>query len=247
MAASRPFAVFDIDGTLIRWQIFHAIMDQLGQSGKFASKDYEAMLAARRQWKERKLEYNFDTYQKKVVEAIERNLTAINPKDLAEASKLVFEEYKDQVYRYTRDLIRDLKQKGYFLMAISGSPDEAVRYLAPYYGFDDYAATIHEQKDGRHTGEIMVAALHKPELLRKLVAANNLSFTDSIAVGDSEGDIAMLAMVERPIAFNPSKGLFEHAAKNHWKVVLERKSMIYELEPKDGHYRLARVNGEAQV
>ncbi|MDB5164640.1 MAG: family hydrolase, partial [Candidatus Saccharibacteria bacterium] len=44
--------------------------------------------------------------------------------------------------------------------------------------------------------------------------------------------------VEQPIAFNPSKDLFEHAQKEGWNVVLERKNMVYRLEPQDGRYQL---------
>jgi len=90
----------------------------------------------------------------------------------------------------------------------------------------------------------MVAALHKPELLKQLVAKHGLTFTDSIGMGDSEGDISMLEMTEHPLAFNPSKILFQQAQKQGWKVVIERKNMIYELEPADGHYRLAHTNAE---
>ena len=28
---SRPFAVFDIDGTLIRWQLYHAVADDMAK------------------------------------------------------------------------------------------------------------------------------------------------------------------------------------------------------------------------
>ncbi len=245
MAKPQPFAVFDIDGTLIRWQMLHAIYDRLGRAGQLQGDDYKDLRSARRDWKERKVEDGFQTYELKVIEIVGRNLASVDPKDFGRASEEAFAEYKDQVYRYTRDLIRNLKQEGYFLLAISGSPQETVQHLVEYYGFDDYAATTHEQKDGRYTGKIMVAALHKPELLKSLVARNALGFTDSIGVGDSEGDITMLEMVERPIAFNPTKKLFLHAEKHHWKVVVERKNMIYEFEPKDDHYRLAHTNAEA--
>ncbi len=28
---SQPFAVFDIDGTIIRWQLYHALADELAK------------------------------------------------------------------------------------------------------------------------------------------------------------------------------------------------------------------------
>jgi phosphoserine phosphatase len=49
----------------------------------------------------------------------------------------------------------------------------------------------------------------------------------------------MLEAVEQPIAMNPSQKLFDHAQKHGWKIVVERKNMIYELEDRDGSYVLA--------
>ena len=51
----------------------------------------------------------------------------------------------------------------------------------------------------------------------------------------------MLSTVEQPIAFNPTKQLFEHARTYGWRIVLERKNMVYELEPRDGSYILAQT------
>lgn len=244
MVKSKPFAVFDIDGTLIRWQMLHVIYDWLGRAGLIAENDFAAIRAARLDWKKRKAIDSFRAYEDVLYAIVARSIAGITPKIFEQAAQEAFNEYRDQTYRYTRGLIRDLKQKGYFVIAISGSPDEVVKHLAEYYGFDDYAATVQMRQGGRYTGEIMVAAMHKPELLRELMAKHDLDFAGSIGVGDSEGDISMLEMVEHPIAFNPSKGLFLHAEKHHWKVVVERKNMIYEFEPKDGHYRLARTNAE---
>lgn len=83
----------------------------------------------------------------------------------------------------------------------------------------------------------------KPEKLNELVTKHGASWTDSIAVGDSEGDIPMLSAVERPIAFNPTKMLFDKAKEQGWSIVIERKNMVYRLEPSDGSYLLAQTDG----
>lgn len=48
-------------------------------------------------------------------------------------------------------------------------------------------------------------------------------------MGDSEGDISFLKMVERPICFNPNRKLYEYAKKRGWEVIVERKDVIYKL------------------
>lgn len=40
----------------------------------------------------------------------------------------------------------------------------------------------------------------------------------------------MLSVTERPIAFNPNAALYDEAQKHGWKIVLERKNMIYEMD-----------------
>jgi phosphoserine phosphatase len=36
-------------------------------------------------------------------------------------------------------------------------------------------------------------------------------------------------MVETPICFNPNKKLYEYAKRSGWKIVVERKDVIYDL------------------
>jgi phosphoserine phosphatase len=74
--------------------------------------------------------------------------------------------------------------------------------------------------------------------VESFVEKYNLSYKESYGFGDSESDIKMLKKVETPIAFNPSKELFVHAAKNHWQIAVERKNVVYELKYKNGEYFL---------
>jgi HAD superfamily hydrolase (TIGR01490 family) len=240
----RPFVVFDIDGTLIRWQMLHAVIDRLGRAGHFTEADYASILNARKAWKERKTEEAFRDYEMHLIGILVANLKQLHVDHFDAAVEQAFADYKDQAYRYTTGLIRELKQKGYLLFAVSGSPQEIVALLAEHYGFDDFVGTDHVRSGNGFTGEVMVAVHDKPKHVKSLMAKHQVSLDGSIGVGDSEGDIDMLAMVEHPIAFNPSRKLFHHAQAQGWKVVVERKNMIYELEHRDGHYRLMHTSDE---
>ncbi len=236
---NRPFAVFDIDGTVIRWQLYHALADRLARGGYIDERTFQKVRQARMDWKRRSGEDSFREYEMELVGVFEAALLDLDVQDFTAAAKAVFDEYKDQVYTYTRDLIGELKASNYLLFAISGSPSLIVDKLVAYYGFDDYAATGYEVKDGRFTGSKELSLGRKPELLQQLTEKYSTDFTGSIAVGDSEGDISMLELVERPIAFNPSKKLFEHASKKGWNIVVERKNVVYELGTNcDGPYTL---------
>lgn len=236
---SRPFAAFDIDGTLLRWQLYHAVADELSKRGLLDDKSYRLVREARMTWKKRQHASSYQNYEAKLVEFFEQALKEISPRQFATASKAVINVYKDQVYRYTRDLIGDLKQKDYLLFAISASHQDIVAELASYYGFDDSGGSIYQISDNKFTGKNQILkSENKLDFLKQLVATHGAVWTRSIAVGDSEGDIAMLEAVEQPIAFNPTAELFQHAQKHGWPVVVERKNMIYNLTPDHGNYKL---------
>ncbi|MCA9348552.1 HAD-IB family hydrolase, partial [Candidatus Saccharibacteria bacterium] len=74
--------------------------------------------------------------------------------------------------------------------------------------------------------------------LTKLIDKHGLSTEKSLAVGDTKSDIKMLEMVEQPICFNPSQELYDEARKRGWKIVIERKDVIYELTPEAGVFKL---------
>ncbi|MEK7600326.1 MAG: HAD-IB family hydrolase [Patescibacteria group bacterium] len=240
---SQPFAVFDIDGTIIRWQLYHALGDELARQGKFDKAQYQQVREARMIWKQRTHETSFEDYERALIDAFDEALTSLKVEDLEQACRAVISEYKNQVYTYTRDLITDLKAKNYLLFAISASQEQIVKLVAEHYGFDGYGGSRYEVKDGYFTGKsAILKSEKKPEYLKKLVAKHNADWQGSVAVGDSEGDIPMLSSVEQPIAFNPTRELYEHARANSWPVVVERKNMIYRLEPQDGSYILAQAD-----
>lgn len=234
----KPFAVFDIDGTLIRWQLYHAIANTIAKQGLIDPEVYKAVRQARMVWKRRAHEESFQDYEHQLVVAYNQTVSKLTVKQFEAAVQTVFEEYKDQVYTYTRDLIRDLKKRGYLLFAISGSQLEIVAKLAKYYGFDDWEGTVFERKGQTFTGKLTLASRDKHLVVEKLVKKHGASYKGSYGVGDTDKDISMLEMVEHPVAFNPTKTLFQYAAKKSWPVVVERKNMVYELTLKNGEYIL---------
>lgn len=236
--SSRPFAVFDIDGTIIRWQLYHAIADRLARQNIIPPEAFQKVRAARQNWKRRTGVETFKQYEEELVKAFTESLSGLPLAEFEKASDEVFDEYKQQVYVYSRDLITELKARNYLLFAISGSPVNIVRRLAEFYGFDDYAATEFIAKDSVFTGELNIAIRKKPQLLQELIDRHGCKLDGSIGVGDSEGDINMLAIVEQPVAFNPSRQLFDHARQQGWPIVIERKNVVYELRAANGEYKL---------
>ena len=152
--------------------------------------------------------------------------------DFMDVSDEVVEKEKKKVYRYTRDLVRELKKEGYFLLAISQSPKGTLDKFCKTLGFDKVYGRIYELgPEDRFTGVVVDEHLisNKANIVKRAVLKENLSLKNSIGIGDTEGDIPMLEMVARPICFNPNMKLYRQAKMNKWKVVVERKDVIYEL------------------
>jgi HAD superfamily hydrolase (TIGR01490 family) len=232
----RNFAVFDLDGTLVRWQLYHAVFDHLALNKSIDEKVHQSVKEARLSWKRR--QSDFRAYELILIRAYLDTLGKLTTKETSQAVEAAFEEHKEQVYTYTKDLIKDLKAKNYVLLAISGSHNEIVERIAKYYGFEDWIGTFYEHKSGKYTGSFTFSANRKDVRLKEFINKHNLTLEGSVAVGDSEGDIPMLEMVEQPIAFNPAKLLYEHAKKKGWPIVLERKNVIYQLAKNDSFYTL---------
>ncbi|QQS18070.1 HAD family phosphatase [Candidatus Saccharibacteria bacterium] len=231
--ARQKFAVFDIDGTLIRWQLYHAVVHKLGKAGQLAPGDFEAINTARMEWKNRRTNEGFHGYEELLVEKFKAALPQIDPAVYDQVVQEVFDEYKDQIFTYTRDLVAELKGRGYLLFAISGSPQEVIELLAKHHGFDDWVGGKFERLDGHFTGKATTPIFDKKAALDLLVAKHNATYDESYAVGDSASDAAMLASVTHPIAFSPDQNLFRIAKEHNWPIIVERKNVVYKLGQKN--------------
>ena len=235
----RKFAVFDIDGTIFRSGLYREIVFELVKKEGLPSKFWKELEAKHEAWRKRSHENAFSDFEKSMVDKIDLNLTSIKISDYDEAVGAVMEEQVENVYTFTKNLITSLKRQGYFMLAISGSQIELVEIFAKRYGFDDYIGQTYERGQEFFTGKVLKTHNGKGQFLKKLVAKHRLSWRDSIAVGDSMGDIEMFELVEFPIVFNPDQRLYEKAKGNGWKIVVERKNVIYTLEKgAHGQYEL---------
>lgn len=236
--SAQKFAVFDIDGTLIRWQLYHAVVDRLAKNNLLGSNAHNRLHNARMIWKRRENVDAFLSYEKEVIAVYEEALGDLDVKVFDKIVKEIVSEYKSQTYIYTRNLAKKLKAKDYVLLAISGSHQELVKHIAKNYYFDDWVGTEYIREGNRFSGVKKVPSLDKKSVLKKLIKKHNLSTKNSYAIGDSKSDAMILEMVENPIAFNPDRKLLAIAKKHRWPIIIERKNVIYKLKAGDNGYVL---------
>ncbi len=227
----KRLAVFDIDGTIFRSSLLISLVDGLVQEGVFPASVKKEIEKDYLEWINRKGHYS--NYISKVVEVYIKYLRGSKEDGLKKVAQKVILKDKDKVYRFTRDLIKELKRKNYFLLAISGSPTYMVSYFADKMGFDYYFASEFEVKKGVFTGKsIVLPAEGKGELLKNFLSSSKIKFDlkNSIGVGDEMADVKMLEFVGKPIAFNPTLELARYAKKKGWRIVIERKDAVYNIK-----------------
>lgn len=235
----RKFAAFDIDGTISRSALFFQIVDELINSGVL-SISYRAKLDEKYDdYQKRSHKDAFKDYSQLSVDILLDNLNKISVTDYRLAVDKVVPKNSDYVYVYTRNLIESLKKQGFFMIALSGSEMYAVQKFTEKIGFDLAIGEYYHEENNYFTGKIDQVVGKKDIFLKKFVKEHGLTMKDSWAIGDSAGDIAMLEIVDNPIAFNPEDTLYEKAKKENWKIVVERKNVVYELGPSNGQYILA--------
>lgn len=229
--AKRKLAVFDVDGTIFRSSLLIQVVEQLIRDGVFPEETQAAYAKQHEKWLNREGEY--EAYIGAVVEAFKEHLTGVHYGALADASKKVVAAQWKHTYRYPRALLKQLKDRGYFLLAISHSPKTVLDKFCPRLGFDKVYGLLYElDEDEKFTGKVIEEehALDKSYIIRRAIDKEGLMLTNSIGVGDTESDIPFLEIVAKPICFNPNARLFEHAKKEKWKVVVERKDVIYDIQ-----------------
>ncbi len=228
--AQKKVAVFDVDGTIFRSSLLIQLVDTLIAHGAFpedAKTVYEKQHA---KWLDR--EGDYEEYIEAVLKAFRTHLKGVHYGEMADAAEAMVSVQGKRTYRYTRDLLKDLKARGYYLLAVSHSPKTVLDKFCPKLGFDKVYGTMYEiGPQDLFTGKMLdeEQILNKANILKRAVEKEGLTLRHSIGVGDTESDIPFLEMVSKPICFNPNEKLYTYAKRMKWAVIIERKDVIYAL------------------
>jgi len=225
----QPLAVFDVDGTLFRRGLLPELTRKLVDEGVFSERVRKELSRDYYAWMERRGSY--ESYDNLVVELFQRELQGISLKELRRCARAEVEDHGRRLHLYTRELTQRLWEAGYFLLAISGSPEEILDIFLQPLGFHRAFGTILALDDeDRYTGERLSNPFEdKRRVLEEFLVETGMNVEGSVGVGDTLSDVGFLEVVETPIAFNPNRALFEAALERRWPLVVERKDVIYNL------------------
>ena len=223
-------AFFDIDGTVFRSSLLIELVEKLIEVEVFpveATLEYEEAYV---DWVNR--EGTYEAYIEAVIQTFIRHIKGVPYGAVVDYGREMARWHSKRVYRYTRDLIQKLKADNYYVVAISQSPKAILDEFCSNYGFDKVYGRLYEiGPTDRFTGVVIDEEIiaDKANIITRVLEREAVTADYSIAVGDTEGDISMLESVAQPICFNPNQALYAHAVGRDWKVVVERKDVIYEL------------------
>ncbi|MDO8590848.1 MAG: HAD-IB family phosphatase, partial [bacterium] len=150
----KKVAIFDIDGTLFRSSLLIELVEALIAQDVFPKKSRTVYEHDFKRWVNR--EGSYEAYIEAVVTAFMKYLKGVDYKDFERVGLEVVETNKNKMYRYTRDLVKKLKRKGYFLLAISQSPKGLLDVFCKRLGFDKVYGRFYELgPSDKFTGEVV--------------------------------------------------------------------------------------------
>lgn len=245
MEEKRIAAFFDIDGTIYREGLITELFKKFITHEIISENKWlDDVRPAYMKWDRRQGEY--DDYLLKMTEIFKETTIGISKEHVEHIARKVVEQKGDRVYIYTRDRIKYHQSQGHLVIAISGSPYELVNEMAKKYNFDDWRGTIYETDEkGIYTGGIvpMWDARSKEKAIKELTEKYNIDLEHSFSYGDTTGDLTMFKYTGNPTAINPTRELLSKITENQellnkMKIIVERKDVIYNIDPK--HMDLVR-------
>lgn len=226
-------AIFDIDGTIFRKNLHYELIVELAWMKVFPKDVLQQLREVYTNWIEHIGTY--EDYRCSLVALYSEHIKGCSEEDVLKAARAVVPFHERRTYIFAEDLIKHFRKEGYNLIAISGSPIEIVKeYNESYLKFDQVFGSVYEKDDaGLHTGRASFEpSKNKGDIVKQYVFDHELTLDDSYGIGDTESDISFLQLVTYPIAFNPNQNLKAAAEKAGWRIVVEKKDVIYEVNKK---------------
>jgi phosphoserine phosphatase len=187
-AQQYKLAVFDLDGTLTQersiWEYIHKRLDKWYG---FAEAYQKQFLAG---------EISYEEFCRRDAEVWK----GMRVDDLMEIVKSV------PFYKGLDELIAYLKEKGLKLALVSSGLSVLSDWVHEKYGFDYSVSNDLLHENSILTGEVRIQVRYdkKAEWVEKILARFGLSSEESLAIGDSKGDLDMFQKVGFSVAFNSS-------------------------------------------
>jgi HAD superfamily hydrolase (TIGR01490 family) len=211
-------AIFDLDGTLIRGALGLELARKLAAAtAPIALKELEQVLV---EYQRGSISHEQMTRRAHSIYA--HGLASLPVGMVEEAANEVWQRAGRTLHHYARPLIAGLRNAGFTVLLISGSPRETVKRAAADLEVDRWSAATLQVRDGRYTTRLTAApGLVGGKLSALHGCANDIAIdlAHSIAIGNSPSDAELLEIVGHPFAFEPDAELRQLATDRGWPII----------------------------
>lgn len=221
---TKPFAAFDVDGTIFKSSLAEKVVEGCIEEGVFLSEPFEAVYANKRRWQIDNNEGLYQAYLHRLVGTFVEQIAGVEVERFDQVTEKMLQQQAVRKFGFPRMLMRRL-QASHFLLAISGSPNILVE---PFLRDLDVSTTFGSEfqvEDGRFTGEASSVG-DKAVLLRGLVERGDALREGSVAMGDTISDVPMLDFADVPLMFNASRTLTGYGSEFGWPRINEVKDQF---------------------
>lgn len=217
-------AFFDVDGTLVRTNIVHALA--------FYAMNQGSILGTAWQTAKTVLSVPMfmvtDRVNRKTFNELFYTYYAGQSEDRLEtlAEELFEDILQPAIYDGTPRLIAEARRAGCRIVLVTGALDFTVRRLAAHLGADDLIANKMRFVNGVATGHVVppiIEGAHKALVIRDFCVQNGVALEKSFAYSDSFSDYPMLAVVGHPAAVNPDIRLARVARAYEWPILTTKE------------------------
>ncbi|MCX4903974.1 haloacid dehalogenase-like hydrolase [Streptomyces sp. NBC_00878] len=217
-------AVLDVDGTLIAGTLAGRLPMMLAEAGLVPRDRLERLRQA-----QSASDGEDPAAAARMNELFAAMLTDVPSRSVSAVMARLWQRQRERLFASTRPLAAALQDAGYVPLLISGGPQEMVAYLACELGVALFRGTQFEAADGLFTGRVASAVADgKDRAAQDLAGTGHIDWPDSLAVGNSLGDVSSLSRVGHPVAFEPSPALRALARRHSWPVC-DRTSLLTHL------------------
>jgi HAD superfamily hydrolase (TIGR01490 family) len=214
---ARQLVIFDMDKTLLScdsMDLWHRFLEERGVTSQ-ADRNIR-----------RKLKQDYINGVLDVAENFQFEFSLLNEiprSQQREWQKYFFKNYlQGMVAEVALGLIEQYRKERAFIMLSTSTMSFLAEPVADFIKADHLMATEGCIVDGKYTGEIKRQANY--QIGKKINFLNwlggiGIEFGKTIFYTDSINDIALLELVDVPVAVNPDPILLERAQKNNWQIM----------------------------
>ena len=211
-------AIFDLDNTLLAGDSDHGWGEFLVEQG----------LVDETLFKE-KNDYYYEQYQAGALDILgylEFSLQPLTQHPLDTLHELRSQFVTDKILpiipQKSRDLLKEHKDKGDYLLIITATNLFVTEPIAKELSVDAIIATEPEFKNGQYTGKVAGIPSFQDGKVKRLtqwLENNELSLAGSYFYSDSHNDLPLLKQVDYPVAVDADETLTKVAQDNDWPIM----------------------------